>query len=182
MAAQPRVRRSPPGRRRAHLRRDRAYVPQHRSYRQPTARANDPGAMHHRPGTRRSTRRAELQRRQLNPVRVRAHGTEPSQLDRVPQRDTAHSVADVLARNLGELDDRNATVRELVDVILPRLDEHVRSRPSSAESGAGGCPCAAGTPKGIRWFALATCARYEQSVPGTRSDRRHRWGAASTNP
>ncbi|MDO2967783.1 hypothetical protein P5W50_26185, partial [Mycobacteroides abscessus subsp. abscessus] len=42
-----------------------------------------------------------------------------------PQCDTAHSVADVLARNLSELDDRNATVRELVDVILPRLDEHV---------------------------------------------------------
>ncbi|SHY15109.1 bacteriophage protein [Mycobacteroides abscessus subsp. abscessus] len=42
-----------------------------------------------------------------------------------PQCDTAHSVADVLARNLGELDDRNATVRELVDVVLPRLDEHV---------------------------------------------------------
>ncbi|WP_255788108.1 hypothetical protein [Mycobacteroides abscessus] len=42
-----------------------------------------------------------------------------------PQCDTAHPVADVLAHNLGELDDRNATVRELVDVILPRLDEHV---------------------------------------------------------
>ncbi len=36
-----------------------------------------------------------------------------------PQCDTAHSVADVLARNLGELDDRNATVREPVDVIPP---------------------------------------------------------------
>lgn len=42
-----------------------------------------------------------------------------------PQCEAAHSVADVLARNLGELDDRNATVRELVDVVLPRLDEHV---------------------------------------------------------
>lgn len=42
-----------------------------------------------------------------------------------PQCDTAHPVADVLAHNLGELDDRNATVRELVDVVLPRLDEHV---------------------------------------------------------
>ncbi|MBE5485511.1 hypothetical protein E3G42_003841 [Mycobacteroides abscessus] len=42
-----------------------------------------------------------------------------------PQCGTAHVVADVLARNLGELDDRNATVRELVDVVLPRLDEHV---------------------------------------------------------
>ncbi|AMT73976.1 hypothetical protein ABG82_18960 [Mycobacteroides immunogenum] len=45
-----------------------------------------------------------------------------------PQCDTAHVVADVLARNLGELDDRNATVRELVDVVLPRLDEHVPQR------------------------------------------------------
>ncbi len=45
-----------------------------------------------------------------------------------PQCDTAHEVADVLARNLGELDDRNATVRELVDVVLPRLDEHVPQR------------------------------------------------------
>ncbi|WP_078324474.1 hypothetical protein [Mycobacteroides salmoniphilum] len=42
-----------------------------------------------------------------------------------PQCETAHLVDDVLARNLGELDDRNATVRELVDVVLPRLDEHV---------------------------------------------------------
>ncbi|AIC72944.1 Bacteriophage protein [Mycobacteroides abscessus] len=41
------------------------------------------------------------------------------------QCDTAHSVAYVLARNLGELDDRDATVRVLVDVVLPRLDEHV---------------------------------------------------------
>lgn len=45
-----------------------------------------------------------------------------------PQCDTVHVVADVLARNLGELDDRNATVRELVDVVLPRLDEHVPQR------------------------------------------------------
>ncbi|CPX96567.1 Bacteriophage protein [Mycobacteroides abscessus] len=45
-----------------------------------------------------------------------------------PQCDTAHPVADVLAHNLGELDDRNATVRELVDVILPRLGEHVPQR------------------------------------------------------
>ncbi len=42
-----------------------------------------------------------------------------------PQCETVHLVDDVLARNLGELDDRNATVRELVDVVLPRLDEHV---------------------------------------------------------
>ncbi len=42
-----------------------------------------------------------------------------------PQCESVHVVADVLAHNLGELDDRNATVRELVDVLLPRLDEHV---------------------------------------------------------
>lgn len=45
-----------------------------------------------------------------------------------PQCEAGHLVSDVLARNLGELDDRNATVRELVDVILPRLDEHVPQR------------------------------------------------------
>lgn len=45
-----------------------------------------------------------------------------------PQCETGHLVSDVLAHNLGELDDRNATVRELVDVILPRLDEHVPQR------------------------------------------------------
>lgn len=45
-----------------------------------------------------------------------------------PQCEAAHPVADVLAHNLGELDDRNATVRELVDVVLPRLDEHVPQR------------------------------------------------------
>lgn len=42
-----------------------------------------------------------------------------------PQCENAHMVADVLEHNLGQLDDRNATVRELVDVVLPRLDEHV---------------------------------------------------------
>lgn len=42
-----------------------------------------------------------------------------------PQCEGIHVVDDVLARNLADLDDRNATVRELVDVVLPRLDEHV---------------------------------------------------------
>lgn len=42
-----------------------------------------------------------------------------------PQCEGVHVVDDVLARNLADLDDRNATVRELVDVVLPRLDEHV---------------------------------------------------------
>ncbi|SKV52104.1 Bacteriophage protein [Mycobacteroides abscessus subsp. massiliense] len=37
-------------------------------------------------------------------------------------------VADVLEHNLSQLDDRNATVRELVDVVLPRLDERVPQR------------------------------------------------------
>lgn len=45
-----------------------------------------------------------------------------------PQCESLHTVSDVLAQNLGELDDRNATVRELVDVVLPRLDEHVPQR------------------------------------------------------
>lgn len=45
-----------------------------------------------------------------------------------PQCEGVHAVTDVLAQNLGELDDRNATVRELVDVVLPRLDEHVPQR------------------------------------------------------
>ncbi len=143
-------------------------MPQHRSYRQPTTRADDPGAVHHRPGTRRSTRRAKLQRRQLNPVRVRAHGTEPSQLGRMPQRDTAHSVADVLARNLGELDDRNATVRELVDVILPRLDEHVPQSTIERWIRRGWCRCAAAMARDTRWFASAMYARCEQSGPEMR--------------
>lgn len=42
-----------------------------------------------------------------------------------PQCEGMHVVDDVLTRNLADLDDRNATVRELVDVVLPRLDEHV---------------------------------------------------------
>ncbi|QST89291.1 helix-turn-helix DNA binding domain protein [Mycobacterium phage prophi104-2] len=42
-----------------------------------------------------------------------------------PQCEVPRLVDDVLAHNLGELDDRNATVRELVDVVLPRLNEHV---------------------------------------------------------
>ncbi|SIE26036.1 bacteriophage protein [Mycobacteroides abscessus subsp. abscessus] len=42
-----------------------------------------------------------------------------------PQCEGIHVDDDVLARNLADLDDRNATVRELVDVVLTRLDEHV---------------------------------------------------------
>ncbi|WP_423487911.1 hypothetical protein [Mycobacteroides sp. PCS013] len=45
-----------------------------------------------------------------------------------PQCENAHMVADVLEHNLSQLDDRNATVRELVDVVLPRLDERVPQR------------------------------------------------------
>lgn len=34
-----------------------------------------------------------------------------------------------------------------------------RSRPSSGELDAGGCRCAAGMLRGMRWFASGTCAR-----------------------
>ncbi|OHT53432.1 hypothetical protein BKG59_05335 [Mycobacteroides chelonae] len=56
--------------------------------------------------------------------------TAPHQTNQIvcPRCGVGHVVADVLAHNLGELDDRNATVRELVDVVLPRLDEHVPQR------------------------------------------------------
>lgn len=56
--------------------------------------------------------------------------TAPHQSNQIvcPRCGVGHVVADVLAHNLGELDDRNATVRELVDVVLPRLDEHVPQR------------------------------------------------------
>lgn len=42
-----------------------------------------------------------------------------------PQCDGEYVARDVLTHNLAELDDRNATVRELVDLVLPRLGEHV---------------------------------------------------------
>ncbi len=56
--------------------------------------------------------------------------TAPHQTNQIvcPRCGVGHALADVLSHNLGELDDRNATVRELVDVVLPRLDEHVPQR------------------------------------------------------
>ncbi|WP_074379026.1 hypothetical protein, partial [Mycobacteroides abscessus] len=42
-----------------------------------------------------------------------------------PQCGLVYVAAEVLEYNLAGLDDRNVTVRELVDVVLPRLDEHV---------------------------------------------------------
>lgn len=45
-----------------------------------------------------------------------------------PQCDETHDVSDVLTRNLAELDDVLVTVRDLVDWVLPRLDEPVPQR------------------------------------------------------
>lgn len=45
-----------------------------------------------------------------------------------PQCGLVYVAAEVLEYNLAGLDDRNVTVRELVDVVLPRLNEHVPRR------------------------------------------------------
>ena len=45
-----------------------------------------------------------------------------------PQCDETHDVSDVLTQNLAELDEVLVTVRDLVDWVLPRLDEPVPQR------------------------------------------------------
>lgn len=45
-----------------------------------------------------------------------------------PQCGLVYVAAEVLEYNLAGLEDRNVTVRELVDVVLPRLNEHVPRR------------------------------------------------------
>ncbi len=93
-----------------------------------------------------------------------------------PQCDTAHPVADVLAHNLGELDDRNATVRELVDVVLPRLGEHVPQSTIERWIRRGRVPVRGRDARGTKWFALEMCAGRGERPRNVRAGRMKRPG------
>ncbi|SIK96534.1 Bacteriophage protein [Mycobacteroides abscessus subsp. abscessus] len=111
-----------------------------------------------------------------NTTRCAYAPTAPSHSGSVtcPQCETVRLIDDVLAHNLGEFDDRIATVRELVDVVLPRLDEHVPQSTVERWIRRGWVPVRGRDAQGIRWFALVMCALSEQSGLGTRRARQRR--------